>query len=319
MKERFEKRLLTGNLNIKCKNDDGSFRVWKADKADVVKSIIRIVDTYEQKGYKLTLRQLHYQLVSHDLSYVNHQTAYKKLGTILDDCRYAGVIDWDNIVDRGRQLKYPYFEYNVKSALERTADSYRLERQQGQKNHIEVWTEKDALTEIFERVTYPYGVGLCVNKGYTSSSAIYKAYERFSSELIESKKVTVLYFGDHDPSGIDMIRDIYERLVFMFENGNKQDYIDTNDFKVIAIGLTQQQIKKYKLPPNPAKLTDTRAGAYIAKYGLMSWEVDALSPEVLAEIVDTNIKNLMHMDTYYGVLEQERADVKTIKNFISKK
>lgn len=317
MKEKFDHRRLHGSLNVKCKNDDGTFRMWTAKKEDVVDNIIAIVQQYEDIGYRLTLRQLHYQLVSHDPGYVNHQTAYKKLGCILDDCRYAGLIDWDNIVDRGRTLNYPYYEEGVPEALQRTHDVYRLERQKGQDNHIEVWTEKDALSEIFSRTTNRYGVGLCINKGYTSSSAIYKAYERFSEVMEDGHSVKVLYFGDHDPSGLDMVRDIDERLNFMFKNGSQcqNDFID---FEVIHIGLTKQQIKQYKLPPNPAKLTDTRAAAYIQQHGKMSWEVDALRPEVLTEIVERNIFDLMDFDLYEDVLAQEKADKLKIKKFISK-
>lgn len=317
MKERFCKRLLTGMLNVKCKNDDGSFRMWQAKKEDVVSNIVSIVEDYNSQGYNLTLRQLHYQLVSAN-AIVNHQTAYKKLGTILDDCRYAGIIDWDNIVDRGRSLNYPWYENSVKSALENTALTYRLERQIGQYNHVEVWTEKDALSEIFSRSTNKYGVGLCVNKGYTSSSAIYKAYERFADVANQGRKVVILYFGDHDPSGLDMIRDVRERIFFMMLNGELVDEkaMAVGALEVIPIGLTMKQIKQYKLPPNPAKLTDTRANAYIKKFGMQSWEVDALKPEVLTAIVESNIEEQIDMDLYNEKMIQEEKERKQIKSLV---
>lgn len=318
MKEFFEDRRLKGALNVKCKNDDGSFRMWTARKEDVVANIIGIVEEYNRMNYNLTLRQLHYQMVTRfPQTYVNHQTAYKKLGCILDDCRYSGLIDWKRIHDRGRQLQYPYYERGVKEALEKTTYTYRLERQKGQSNDVEVWTEKDALSEIFWRSVSKYGIGLCVNKGYTSSSAIYSAYERFSDSMNNGKTVTILYFGDHDPSGLDMVRDIYERLELMFKKGQQCIDFDPDFFRVVPIGLTMQQIKKYKLPPNSAKLTDTRASGYIKKFGKMSWEVDALSPDVLTNIVETNIEKEIDMNVYKNVLAQEEKDIKRIKKIVS--
>lgn len=320
--EKFDKRRIAGTLNVKCKNDDGTFRIWKAEKATVVSQIVSIVEAYQQQGYKLTLRQLHYQFVSRNWI-VNHITAYKKLGKILDDCRYGGLVDWDAIEDRGRSTEWAYYEHGIPEALQRTADCYRLERQKGQDSHVEVWTEKDALSGILGRVTRKYGIGLAVNKGYTSSSAIYAAYERFIKIFNEGRKVVILYFGDHDPSGLDMVRDIRERLEFMFQNGNYQgedieDWINEEHFQVIPIGLNMEQIKKYKLPPNPAKLTDSRSDAYIAKYGNMSWEVDALEPQRLVEIVEMNIKMNIDGSIYKEVLEQEVEDIKKIKEIIKK-
>jgi hypothetical protein len=314
VKQKFEHRLLKGALNIKCKNDDGSFRMWNTRKETVVQNIIDTVNEFQALGYRLTLRQLHYQLVSKN-QIVNHQTAYKKLGVILDDCRYSGVIDWNMIEDRGRQRKYPYYEDSVAGALKKTADCYRLERQQGQTNHVEVWTEKDALSEIFWRSVHKYGIGLCVNKGYTSSSAIYSSYTRFSKMLEEGGSVTILYFGDHDPSGLDMIRDIDDRLRFMFDNGEWPIDAEYN-FNVIPIGLTMKQIKRYKLPPNPAKITDTRAAAYIKKFGQFSWEVDALRPEVLTEIVEANINEQISIPLMNEVMELEKTHIKRLEKII---
>jgi hypothetical protein len=308
MKEQFDKRRFVGTLNIACKFDDGSVRNWTADKSLVISQIQEIVEYYQELGYKLTLRQLHYQFVSRNWI-INHDTAYKKLGKILDDCRYGGLVDWDAIEDRGRVPFLPYYVQDIPNALQDTINQYRLDRQSGQSNHVEVWTEKDALSGIMKRSTSKYGVRLVVNKGYTSSSAIYSAYQRFC----RYDKVTILYFGDHDPSGLDMVRDIKERLEFMFENGDVRPDID---FKVIPIGLTMEQIKKYKCPPNPTKLTDSRAAKYIKKFGKTCWEVDALNPEVLTEVVETNIKSQIDSSMYENILKQEKKDIVKLKKIV---
>jgi len=373
MKERFEARKLTGSFSIKCKNDDGTFRMWEGQKEDVVRHIVDIVVRYRRMGYRLTLRQLHYQLVTKNWI-INHDTAYKKLGDILDDCRYAGVVDWDAIEDRGRVPHLVYDADGVSEALDELHDYYRRNRQDGQTNVVEVWTEKDALSGILKRPAEKYHVRLVVNKGYTSSSAIYGAYERVLAAIKNDQRFTILYFGDHDPSGLDMVRDIRERLMlflcqgsqlredadFMaqldkdwedmrrtiydlldhgylksstidaFNDGNVEDedwddfvsakikrYIETQDiFQVIAIGLTKDQIDQYDLPPNPTKLTDTRAAAYVQKYGRTCWEVDALDPEVLNELIEDNIVDQINIDQYENMLLKEKADKAKLKKFI---
>lgn len=318
MVKKFENRLLQGNLNVTCKFDDGSIRIWSDRKENVVANIISIVDNYSAQGYKLSLRQLHYQFVGHVSGYVNHDLAYKKLGKILDDCRYGGVIDWNAIEDRGRVPYLPYWVSDISDALSDTVNSYRLDLQKGQDNIIEVWTEKDALSGIMKRSTEKYHVNLVVNKGYTSSSAVYNSYKRFGRYIDYGKKVIILYFGDHDPSGLDMVRDIEDRLKFMFANGDDKIIVDDGNFEVIHIGLTMQQIKKYKLPPNPTKMTDTRSDGYIKKYGKTCWEVDALAPEVLTQILEKNIEDNIDMELYQEMIEQQDEDIKELKEFINK-
>jgi hypothetical protein len=679
--EKFENRTLTGNINVACKFDDGTVRYWTTTKQEVIQHIKDIVEEYQADGYTLTLRQLHYQLVSSNWI-VNHTTAYKKLGNILDDCRYGGIIDWDAIEDRGRVPFIPYSVRNVQHSLEDTIEQYRLNRQEGQKNHIELWcldgntmvytdssvkpireiktgdrvfthknrfkevtqlfkskykgvaykispyylepltsnpqhpflavrtekcyykqdvlckrtcyragqcnrsfyekykkewipasmlkkgdflvvprnrevinvkdvvlfdgckikvdnnlmriigyyisegsvrsddrsikftfhikekiqadfirkyfysikkfknqvgysenknvrdvivygknlikffsqfgvgagnkripewclylkeelqkglidamlegdgyrgkmrdgygtasrelayqlkflldragiisslgvsytkeqrkdanydfysvrvsglskgnrfnygiveedyilipirkiekiyyddylynftvkddnsystgvishnTEKDALSGILRHTTSEFHVKLVVNKGYTSSSAIYGAYQRALSCIRKDKVFTVLYLGDHDPSGRDMVRDIRKRLRFMLRNGEARDYFymqkDIDDcLKVVPIGLTMEQIKKYKLPNNPTKLTDSRAKKYIQEFGRICWEVDALKPQVLTEIVKMNIAGRIDIPLFKRMVKKEEGDIKELKGILS--
>jgi hypothetical protein len=369
MREKFENRKLNGPINVACKFDDGSVRYWTTTKELVVKQIIYTVNDYAKINERLTLRQLHYQFVSQNWI-VNHDTAYKKLGSILDDCRYAGLIDWGAIEDRGRR---PYIEYSVDDipdALQDTIDQYKLNRQHGQSVYVELWSEKDALSGILSKSTNKYHIQLVINKGYTSSSAAYKAYERVVAAIENGQSVKILYFGDHDPSGLDMIRDIRERLLHFLSAGTKmqdenglhtwwdeghfnvhdvlawidnntsvdsyklyekfnegdedatEDYIryrrlmyieDQNLFEVVPIGLTMEQIKKYKLPPNPTKMTDSRSSEYIKKFGKTCWEVDALKPDVLRRIVETNIEGVIDVDMYNAMVEQENKEVEELK------
>jgi len=314
-KEKFEDRKLTGAINVCCKFDDGSIKWWRTRKEDVVANIISIVDEYAAEGYILTLRQLHYQFVGHVEGFINHITAYKKLGDIVDDCRYSGTIDWGAIEDRGRVPYIPYSVNSVEHALQDTIDQYRLDRQEGQSNHVELWSEKDALAGILRRSTEKYHIQLIINKGYSSSSAMYSAYNRILNNSLHEGMTTILYFGDHDPSGLDMVRDISERLTFMIEQG-EYHLVASDIFQIIQIGLTMQQIKKYKLPPNPTKLTDSRSDKYIAKFGKTCWEVDALKPQVLTSIIESHIQQQIDVEKYKEMVTREKGDIEELENFI---
>lgn len=225
MKERFEARTIDGTIEVACKYDDGNIRYWTANKKTVIAQIVDIVNEYAADGYKLTLRQLHYQFVTNNWI-VNHDSAYSKLGSILDDCRYSGLIDWNAIEDRGRVPHIHFEADDLADGLTTLKRQYRINRQAGQEVYLELWSEKDALSGILGRSTNKYHIHLVINKGYTSSSAVYAAYQRILKFILDGIKVKILYFGDHDPSGLDMIRDIRERLFFFLTHGGKLNEIE---------------------------------------------------------------------------------------------
>lgn len=256
-----------------------------------------IIDEYASQGYKLTLRQLYYQLVSRAIV-PNAQSEYAKLSSLLVKGRMFGAVDWDAIEDRLRRPRLPYWVHDIKDAINDTVETYRIDRQKGQEVYIELWVEKDALSGVLSRITSYYHVRLMVNRGYSSCSAMHDAYRRFSY----SDNSVILYLGDHDPSGLDMVRDIEQRL---------------EDFgvypKVLHIGLTMEQIDKYKPPPNPAKITDPRATQYIAEHGRTSWEVDALNPDTLHKLVKKNIEKLIDKKLFLQQIEKEEADKQRLR------
>lgn len=260
-----------------------------------------ILEEYREDGYVLTLRQLYYQLVSRDII-PNQQKEYAKLSLLLTKGRMAGVVDWEIIEDRVRKPHLPYWVDGIEDAIKDTIRQYRLNRQEGQENYIEVWIEKDALSGVLRRITEKYHIRLMVNRGYSSTSAMYDAYKRFRYEMVvNDKKGIILYLGDHDPSGLDMIRDIKDRLLEFGVN-----------VEVNQIGLTQQQIKQYNPPPNPAKIKDPRAKWYIEEYGNTSWEVDALPPKILNTLVETNIKKIIDIETYESMIKKEDSDIRKL-------
>lgn len=288
------------------------------NKANIIRLEIinKIIDEYSAEGYKLTLRQLYYQLVSRDII-PNNLREYAKLSGLLVKGRMAGVVDWDAIEDRIRRPFLPYWIAGIKAAIEDTIDQYRLDRQKGQDVYIEVWVEKDALSGVLKRITSYFHVNLMVNRGYSSCTAMHDAYERFQKQIDAEKKVVILYLGDHDPSGLDMIRDIRERLQEFGLNFFESEE-ETEGFTIKQIGLTTEQVKKYNPPPNPAKFTDPRANWYIEQFGKTCWEVDALNPKILHQLVTSNIQSLIDMDKFNSIIKQEETDKKRMGKLVKK-
>ncbi len=275
---------------------DDKLRLSSANK-ERLETINTILEEYKADGYVLTLRQLYYQLVSKDII-PNNDKEYGKLSNILKKGRMSGIVDWASIEDRVRVPKLPYWVNGVKDAIKDTIEQYRINRMKGQDRKIEIWVEKDALSNVLYRVSSKYHIRLMVNRGYSSVSAMYDAYNRLNSGDV------ILYFGDHDPSGLDMIRDIKERL---------QDF--GLEIDVMPIALTMNQIEQFTPPPNPAKITDPRAKWYIKKFGGTSWELDALPPRELIRLAENAVENLIDMQLYNDMLKEEQQGIIELKSF----
>lgn len=262
----------------------------------LLKNITDIVEEYQNQGYRMTLRQLYYQLVSRDI--IPNKTAeYAKLSRILTDARMCGQVDWDFIEDRVRTIKMHSEWSGLGSLVDSALSSYRRERWSDQDYYVEVIVEKNALIGVLERVTNKYHVSIFPNVGYGSTTVIHELALRFKEKENDGKKCVLLYFGDHDPSGEDMVRDIEDRL---------------NTFgatvEIVKVGLTMEQIRQYNPPPNPAKMTDPRAGNYVAEHGSSSWELDALPPNVLVQLLTSAIEERLDMEKYQAVIAKEEED-----------
>jgi len=278
------------------------YRDIHLSKANLIRldEVNQIIKSYQEQGYILTLRQLYYQLVSRDII-PNNVKEYGKLSTLLKEGRMAGIVDWDAIEDRLRRPDKPAAWNNPEEIIDACIKQYRCDRMNGQENYIEVWVEKDALSGVLKRVTEKYGIPIVVNRGYSSATAMHDAHLRFREAGVGSDQdCIVIYVGDFDPSGQDMIRDITERIA---------EFNGAYNFDIHPIALTWNQIKQYNPPPNPAKITDPRAKEYIAKHGPTSWEVDALPPEVLNGILTTTIDSLISKETYHAVLRLEKDHI----------
>lgn len=277
-----------------------AFTYWKPNKATkgLLADAIAVAEEYEGLGYTLTLRQLFYQLVGAELI-PNTTRDYKHLGRVVVNARMAGLIDWETIEDRGRRARAPHDYESAAEMLAEAIRDYRLDRWRDQNSRVEIWCEKDALSSVLEPIAYRWHVPYLACRGYASASAVYEAAKRFEAHTRSGIQPVVIYVGDHDPSGLDMTRDLQQRLDQMtWECG----------VQVRRIALSMRQIQEHALPPNPAKLTDARASDYVEKYGRESWELDALKPQVLSALVEDEILDWLEFDRYMAIQEQESAD-----------
>ena len=260
-----------------------------------------IISIYEDQGYSLTLRQLYYQFVARDLL-ENTERNYKKLGEVVSNARLAGLIDWDAIEDRTRQLKSLAHWNGPSDIINAAYQSFRIDKWDNQPNRVEVWVEKDALVGVLERVCNRYDVSYFACRGYVSQSEMYSAAKRFERYWHRGQSVTVLHLGDHDPSGIDMTRDIESRVLMFLEG---------LDCSVNRLALNWEQIELYNPPPNPAKTTDARFQSYQQDYGNESWELDALEPSVIDQLIEDHILDLRD-DDLWDIKVSEEAEYKSM-------
>lgn len=279
---------------------------------DLIFTANEILNEYRRMGYRLSLRQLYYQLVARD--YIeNSVKSYKRVGNLVSDARLAGMIDWGMIEDRNRETVIPTAWESPAQIVRAAAEQYRVDRWEGQTNYVEVMVEKDALSGILEPVCRQLHVRFTANKGYSSSSAMYDAGKRVRGALLSEgniNQVHIFYLGDHDPSGIDMTRDITERIVLFSGLRDRLEDLghEVEDFiHIHRLALNWDQVEQWNPPENPAKETDSRFEAYREQFGESSWELDAVEPRTLADLVRQGIEGLIDREQWEQIALREKA------------
>jgi hypothetical protein len=268
---------------------------FRADALETIEKANAILIEYAAQGYDLTLRQLYYQFVSRGLI-ANNQREYKALGSIINDARLAGLVDWDHIVDRTRNIRSNSHWDSPASVVEACAEQFQFDKWEDQPVRCEVWIEKDALIGVIERTCRKLDVAFYSCRGYVSQSEIHEAaVDRLTAYERAGQEVHVFHLGDHDPSGIDMSRDIQERLR-IFGCGAE----------LHRLALNMPQVDQYSPPPNPAKLTDSRSTSYVRNFGSESWELDALEPAVLDALITKHVDRLIDRKKMRAAVEREK-------------
>jgi hypothetical protein len=302
----------------------------RGESAQMVVRAEQIATEYDRQGYDLTLRQLYYQFVARGWL-ANTEANYNKLGRNVEKGRMAGFIDWDHIVDRTRTFESLTHWNSPEEIIDAVSRSFRMDKWEDQPTRIEVWVEKEALAGVIEQPANQQDCGWFSCRGYSSASAMWGAAQRIGRYIAAGQNVIILHLGDHDPSGIDMTRDIEDRL----SNFVLQDWVRANLgryraihtegrltnklvvddmvdhcggrgwLEVRRIALNMDQVDEYGPPPNPAKVTDSRFEKYQEVYGDESWELDALDPGVLDALITGEIEAVVDEDTWAERLAEE--------------
>jgi hypothetical protein len=271
---------------------------FRADTLAVINHANTILDEYQAQGFKLTLRQLYYQFVARALL-PNKQSEYKRLGSIIDNGRQAGLIDWAAIEDRTRNLERLSTWDSPQDILSAVTNQYREDWWLHQPFYPEVWIEKDALTGIIEPTCHEFRVPFFACRGYVSQSEMYDAAQRLKRVARSKRNPVIFHLGDHDPSGMHMTED----------NGNRLDlFMRGYGIEVVRLALNMNQIEEYDPPPNPAKETDSRFESYAAEHGESSWELDALDPVVIANLIRDALEERIEPEPWQDAKDAEEKN-----------
>jgi hypothetical protein len=282
----------------------------RGETKDLLARCQSILKDYKDDGLQLTVRQLFYQLVSRDVI-ANDQSQYNRLQRIVKRGRRSGYLDWEMIVDRGRPLRQRQRWDSPEAIIEASAQSFHLDLWQDQRHRPEVWIEKDALVGVIEATCREWDVPYLSTRGYVSDSAAWRGAQRFrdvmngeksdrdvpaKSEEIEQIPV-IIHLSDHDPSGVDMTRDLREK----FELFGLR-------FPIERVALTMDQIRQYEPPPNYAKASDSRSEGYVEQYGTECWELDALDPSVIQSVVEDAVQEQVTSRESFAARKEERKE-----------
>jgi len=302
------------------------FKRFSHDKKVIIDLVNDILSEYQAEGYDLTVRQVYYQFVTRDFfpddrrwrqipdtkkwvkdpnGTKNAPPNYKWLDDIMTDGRMAGLIDWDMIVDRGRETVTPTTWKDPAEIVNAAAQTFALDKWEDQLNHVEVMIEKQALEGVLIPVCQRLGIRFTANKGFSSASTLYETSKRLTGFSGRGKTTWVLYLGDHDPSGINMTRDVTRRL----------ELFSGRSIIVDRLALNMDQIQSLNLPPSPAKEKDSRYQDYIVRFGNDSWELDALEPRQLAGIVTDAVERLRDNIAWSDAVKREESMRKELQAF----
>lgn len=253
----------------------------------------------------MTLRQLYYRFVANDLV-ENKQSQYQYLSESMKEARIDGRIPWDALEDRTRATDagdHTYLDPTKRvdrnlEWFENTAERHYYPRWHGQDVYLEVWVEKEALAGIFGAICEELKVTTYPCRGYSSVTMLKDAAERFRKAVESGRDPLILYFGDFDPTGQDIERNVRETI---------RDTFDV-PIDVERIALNREQIDAHELPPQPAKSSDARYDTFVEEHGDMAVELDALPPDTLKELVRDAVNERFDRDHFEDNVKPKQTE-----------
>ncbi len=287
---------------------------FQPDSLELIQIAEALFVEYARQGFDITLRQLYYQFVQrkllpekwrNDKGIINNKQAYDNLGTLIKNARLAGMLDLDMMVDRTREVERVHSWDDPEDIIDSCIRDFKIDKWATQEVRAEVWVEKEAMEGIVEKACENYDVPFLCCRGYTSLSAQWEAYKRLWHNYNNDQTTIIIHLGDHDPSGIDMSRDIEDRLELMLRGHSP--------FEFHRIALNMDQVEQYDPPPDPAKPTDSRFEGYRDIYGDEAWELDALQPQVIMDLITDTIEGITDEAAWNSALQLESQGVEDLE------
>lgn len=282
-------------------------RTFTEERAGRIARIRGVVEEYGREGMNITVRQCYYQFVARGWAPSGDRT-YSQVQSDLNAGRMAGLVPWYLVEDRGRTLRGIRSWTSPQAGVRELREQYRLDLWADQDWRPEVWVEKRALEGVVGdvcsaddlRVDY-YATG-----GYDSQSQQWRAGQRMADYVRRGQRPIVFYLGDHDPSGLDMTRDVRDRL----------SLFAGVPVIVQRLALNMDQIERYSPPPFDVKMGDARSGDYVLEHGRTAWELDALEPRVLKTLIRDAVLMIKNQDQWNSSLAEEVEDLRTLDEYL---
>ncbi|MDQ3692227.1 MAG: hypothetical protein M3464_01180, partial [Chloroflexota bacterium] len=253
-----------------------------------------------------TVRAVCYRLFTQNLIANMSKGETDKVSRALTLARERGWIAWEWIVDETRHVEQRPGWDDPAAFMAVAKRSYRLDRWQDQPERILVVSEKATIGGLLRPVLHAYGVGFLVLHGFGSATALNDLAD-FS--LADDRPLSLLYIGDHDPSGRYMSDvDISQRL---------DKYGGQATLSRLAV--TPEQIAAYDLPTFAAetKAKDARYRWFLDHHGVTCCELDALNPNVLRLVVEDAIVGVIDWPTWDRAEVAEAAQLRSLDNFFT--
>lgn len=262
---------------------------------------------YCRRYQPLTVRQLYYAMVVQGLIDKTEGEYKQTICRLAKEMRLAGELPWEWMVDNTRWIRKPISFGSLADCVEQSAQTYRRSLWQQSAEYVEVWLEKDALSGVLFEVTRQYDAPLMVTRGYPSLSYLRSAAE---SIVTNGKPTTIYYFGDFDPSGADISRNIEERLRQFITELADCYRCQPPLFFLDRVAVNEWQIDEWVLPTRPTKYSDSRSKAFGSA---QSVEVDAIPPEQLRDLVRSNLSRHISADALAAAEESDRMERVTLE------
>jgi hypothetical protein len=250
----------------------------KKGRGKAQKSVDLIDAMYKaaEAAQPITGRGIGYKLFTAGLIPSMSTSDMQKVYRLLRQAREEDTIPWEWIVDETRSLERVSTWDNPAAYARAVARSYRRDFWNQQPARVEVWSEKGTIRGLLQPVLDEYAVGFRVMHGFASATAVYDV-----AQDDDGRPLIVLYVGDYDPSGMFMSEeDLPTRL----------DKYDGQHVELRRVALKRAHTSGLSSFPAADKKKDKRYAWFVRNFGKRCWELDALDPNVLRDIVEEEIK-----------------------------